>query len=452
MPHSRSLLLGAVGLASTAVPHVLDVRAATQDDAGSARLEREAGSVVAEAGLPALAVVVDVGGQVLLARGWGERAGHAVDEHTPFPAGSLTAQAVASGVMELVEQERVRMEARVGEYLEELADDPRPITVEQLLSHASGLPPLDECPALRGGEPASSAALLAWLREAPSYADPGHCLLYSDSDTLLLGLILERVGETSVRAWIERRVVAGLELTDTRYGPAAEARAFGGGQEIAGRFESDGGAPALFDAQDLRSSAHDLLRLQRAWIEGRLVSDASWTRMTAGGHFADGSPTHYGFGFGLTPLAEHACVRFGGRARGARLLVAWYPAFDLSIALIAEGGDAPLSNLERRLARLVLGLESPEVLDLDLPAEERAHYLGDYYMGCTRYTIVEGSDGHLRALTPESGEHVLLAQGRHRFVVRGDPEVRYLFEVEKGRARSFVLEEHGTQSRAARID
>ena len=132
--------------------------------------------------------------------------------------------------------------------------------------------------------------------------------------------------------------------------------------------------------------------------------------------------------------------------------MAWYPAFDLSIVLIAEGGDAPLANLERRLARLVLELESPDAQDLELSAEERALYLGDYYMGCTRHSIVEGPDGHLRALTPEPGERVLLAQGQHVFMARDDPEVRYRFEVGKERATAFVLEEHGTQSRAVRID
>jgi D-alanyl-D-alanine carboxypeptidase len=453
MPTLRSVLVLALGLASAASIHAFEVRARPQDDELAARLERAAEQFVAHARIPALALAIDVGGEPLLERGWGERAGRPVGAHTAFPAGSLAAQCIASGVLELVERGDLRLEARVGEYVAELADDPRPITLEHLLAHASGLPPLDGCPAAGGDSPVSPAAMLAWLREAPSIADAGHCLAYSDSDTFLLGLILERVGGMPVRAWIEERVLAELELEQTRFDDAADARAtYGGGQEITGRFESDGDGPALFDAHALRSSARDLARLQRAWIEGELVSDQSWVRMTSGGHFADGSPTQFGLGFGLTPLDGQACVSFGGRANGARLFVAWYPGLDLTIALVAEGEDAALPLLERRLARLVHGLPQPELQDLALTPEERAPYLGDYYMGCTRHTIAEGPDGRLRALTSEPGERVLLAQGGHLFVAGDDVEVRYRFELDEGRATAFVLDERGSQSRAVRID
>lgn len=450
-PHSV-----AVGASALFVSVAFAARSApprAQDEGLELRLARRVEAFVAEHEPSALAVVVDVGGETLLARGWGERGRRPVDAHTAFPAGPLTEVCVAAGVMQRVARGDVALDARLGSVLEEFAEDERPITVGQLLGHASGLPPLDEHPALRRGEAPDTAALVAWLREAPTYAEPGHCFLYSDADRLLAGLVLERLGGASVRTWIEREVVAGLDLEDTRYSDAPDTGVpYAGAQLAAGRLESDGDAPALFEARALRSSAADLARVQRALGAGGLVDEATWRRMTQSGVDREGAPSNHGLGVALATLDDRACARWGGRSLGAGLLVAWYPALDLTVALLAEDEEVPIERLERALVRSFLERPDPELGDLELTPEQRAVYLGDYYLGCTRLTIADGEDGHLRALDAEGRERVLLAQGAHRFVVQGDPEVRYTFEVDGELATAFVLEEYGTHFRAVRID
>ena len=52
----------------------------------------------------------------------------------------------------------------------------------------------------------------------------------------------------------------------------------------------------------------------------------------------------------------------------------------------------------------------------------------------------------------EDARQAFLAQGGHRFVVRGEPEVRYHFEVSGDLATAFELEEYGTRFRAVRIE
>lgn len=441
----------ALALAALAAASRTGARATYQEGETVSRIERRLAQALAEESLSALSVALDVGGETLFAKGQGEHGGRPVEAHSAFPAGSLTAQWIAAGVMEQVERGTLRLEARVGEYLGEFAEDPRALTVEHLLARTSGLPPIADSPAVRAGEVPQTAALLSWLRETPPEADPGTCLHYSDSDTLLLGLLFERFAGSGVRAWIEKRS-ADLELEHLRYTTCEDRSDFDGGQEVSGRFEEDGGAPAQFDAQALEASVLDLVAMQRAFVEGRLVSESDWALMTQGGRLADGSPTHYGLGFGLGALGDRTCVRYGGRARGARLLVAWYPELDLTVALMAEGDDVPLARLERCLVRALLDEPDPELREFALTPEELEPYLGDYYWGCTRLSIVLGGDGRLRALTPEPGERVLLAQGRHLFVAADDPEVHYRFEVEGERAVAFVLDEHGSQTRAVRID
>ena len=136
-PHSvavgASALLLSVAFAARSEPP------RAQDEDLESRLARRVESFVSEHGPSALAVVVEVGGEPLLARGWGERGRRPVDAHTGFPAGPMTEVCVAAGVMQCVARGDLDLDARLGSVLEEFAEDARPLSVGQLLGHASPL-------------------------------------------------------------------------------------------------------------------------------------------------------------------------------------------------------------------------------------------------------------------------------------------------------------------------
>jgi len=136
---------------------------------------------------------------------------------TVFDAASLTKAVVTTPcILRLVEQGRVDLDAPVGRYLEGFAGDGREtITVRQLLTHVSGLPPgLPRSPAWRG---ASNALALA--RSQPLMEPPGTRFRYSDINFILLGLIIEKASGRPIDEFATNTLFAPLRMNHSGFLP-----------------------------------------------------------------------------------------------------------------------------------------------------------------------------------------------------------------------------------------
>jgi CubicO group peptidase (beta-lactamase class C family) len=94
------------------------------------------------------------------------------------------------------------------------------VTVEQLLTHSGGLEwwgPLYK--ELSGAE-----AYLRRIEAMPLVYPPGTKSLYSDLGVFLLGQVLERAAGESLEAFVGRRVLEPLRMTETMYRPPPELR------------------------------------------------------------------------------------------------------------------------------------------------------------------------------------------------------------------------------------
>ena len=136
---------------------------------------------------------------------------------TVFDAASLTKAVVTTPcILRLVEQGRVDLDAPVGRHLEGFTGDGREtITVRQLLTHVSGLPPgLPRSPAWRG---ASNALALA--RSQPLMEPPGSRFRYSDINFILLGLIIEKASGQPIDEFATNTLFAPLRMNHSGFLP-----------------------------------------------------------------------------------------------------------------------------------------------------------------------------------------------------------------------------------------
>ena len=108
-----------------------------------AHVDRLAREALSDDGVPGLSVLVARGDDVLLAKGYGyadAKRGTPVAEDTSFSIGTLTRTFVATAVLELVEQEKLRLDETLGELLPAFPTAGHKITVRQMLADRSGLP------------------------------------------------------------------------------------------------------------------------------------------------------------------------------------------------------------------------------------------------------------------------------------------------------------------------
>jgi len=420
--------------------------------AGQDELAERLAAVVAaardELGLPGLAVGVALGGEPVLADGWGyvdAASEEAADAESPFRAGALTTPLVTLGVLMGVDEGAVALDDPLSKHLKDAElGELGALTVDQLLRHTTGVTPEGE----RAG-----ADLLTWLAGQPLEHEPGHCAVHSGGNTYLLGRVLEATSGLSVQDFVRRRIAAPLGLEATGYREAGRPLREGAesAQELAGELVADPLLAHLFDAPELCTSTRDLLTLLGALAARELLSDAALERLRHPAPVPDGTAVTYVGGFSRYPLDEHEGLSLGGSLVGGAVHAAWYPGLDLTVVVLASAEDAPLALIERRLTRTFLGEPGPELVDLTLPAETLARYAGGYYVGCLSY-LVEARAGHLWLTPPTGRSQRLLFQGGHAFAAEEDPELRVSFDLLDELARSLTLDDHGFLTVATRMD
>ncbi|MDT0343655.1 serine hydrolase domain-containing protein [Streptomyces litchfieldiae] len=161
---------------------------------------------------------------------WGARAGHAdadrtqpVDPRGFFRIGSITKTITATVVLQLVAERRIGLDAPLQQHVAGLlpAHYP-PITVRQLLQHTSGVPnylprvtvDADRLIRDRYRRHTPEELLTAALARPPAF-EPGTRLGYSNTNYVLLGLLVRAV---TGRRWDEevtRRITGPLGMTGT---------------------------------------------------------------------------------------------------------------------------------------------------------------------------------------------------------------------------------------------
>ncbi len=201
------------------------------------------------------------------------------DSTTLWDLASLTkVVGTTSAMLQLVAAGRVVLDSPVVRYLPAFAPADAPgkarITVRQLMTHSSGMPPWR--PLYKEATDPAGALALA-LATKPDTA-PGLRYVYSDLNFITLGALVARVTGEPLDAYLQRHVFAPLGMRETRYQPPAAERAriapteFDPWRQRKLRGEvHDENAAALGGVSGhagLFSTGPDLARLARAYLNG----------------------------------------------------------------------------------------------------------------------------------------------------------------------------------------
>jgi uncharacterized protein YbbC (DUF1343 family)/CubicO group peptidase (beta-lactamase class C family) len=176
--------------------------------------------------IPGAVLLVGHNGQVIYRKAFGNRAleprREPMTADTIFDIASLTkVVATTTAVMQLVQKGEVRVNDPVAKYIPEFAENGKDdITVRNLLTHFSGLrEDFDLDPPWQGRD----AGFRLAFAEKPVYP-PGSRFLYSDTNFITLGALVERVTGTTLDQYCTRKIFAPLQMSHTRFLPPAAWR------------------------------------------------------------------------------------------------------------------------------------------------------------------------------------------------------------------------------------
>lgn len=235
-----------------------------------------------------------------------------MNENCHFRIGSVTKTFVASVILQLVDEGLVQLDNPVSTYLHELsipAGDT--ITVRMLGNMTSGLIDYSVTEEMMtiaaSGEVIFTPERLAYLCTIyPLNFAPGTDFDYSNTNYVLLGMIIEKVTGKTVKKNLEERIFEPLELENTswpitRFLPTPYAHGYARSFTTGTLDDFSFYQPSWMDAAGiLISNIYDVKKYACSLTRGELVSSAGFTAQT---NYNLISNTPYGpvqYGFGLT--------------------------------------------------------------------------------------------------------------------------------------------------------
>ena len=131
---------------------------------------------------------------------------------TLYNVGQITRGYTAVAIMQLVEAGKLSLDDAIGKHVKDLPSAWQPLTVRQLMAHASGLPDYTK---QRGFDPArdySPGEIVALVRDSPLAFKPGSQAAASGTDFFLLGLAVESASGMSYEAFVTKNQIERLGL------------------------------------------------------------------------------------------------------------------------------------------------------------------------------------------------------------------------------------------------
>jgi CubicO group peptidase (beta-lactamase class C family) len=265
---------------------------------------------------------------------------------TAYEIGWITRQFTAVGIMRLVEEGLLNLDAPLSDYIPEYtyADQ---LTIRMLLTMTSGIPDyLNDTVADRaytegllkngltrentlaavdqfGSLDASFAAVLGKVQEQPLVFEPGTAFAISDTGFVFLAEIIERVSQVPYIHYMQKYILTPAGLDTASFSASSDTAV---GYVAEGTLQYRSPVTPLVADGGLRMSAKDLMKWMQVVKDRQLVSAETWELML--------TPTEFGdFGMGFSVTADGSLLEKSD-AGGFSSTLAYVPSADLLVIIL----------------------------------------------------------------------------------------------------------------------
>ena len=270
--------------------------------------------------------------------------------------GSETKTFTVTGVLQLVDEGKIGLDDPIAEYVPGVPAGDR-ITLRQLARMQSGLFPYsadeDFYRALVTDpyRPWTPQELLAYSFRHPLDFPPGEGLEYSNTNTILLGLVVEQVSGLPLHEYIEQRIAEPLGLEHTLFptdasfpqphAPGYTTQTPDGSETVATDWNPSSG----WAAGAMISTLDDLRTWARAVATGALLSPATQAQRL---QTVTGPPFPPDVGYGLGLLVAQGWIGHNGSLPGYQSLTLYLPQQQTTLVVLLNsdepGPDVPVPS------------------------------------------------------------------------------------------------------------
>ncbi len=394
-----------------------------------------AAAVLDETGVPGAGIaLVNVNGTEWAGGvGWADRDRRVpVTAETHFRAGSISKSFVALALVQLYEDGKLDLDARLSDLVPEVAiENPwaeaAPVTVRQLLEHTAGFDDMhfNEMYVLDDGPDLPLTDVL--MRNPASRRvrwRPGTRMSYANPGYAVAGLVVEKVSGTPYDEFIEQRIFTPLEMPTSSFRLAPEADS-----ALAQGYAAAAGPPVtrrriyLRPAGALHTSAGELAHFVQAllgWgergagyvVDPEYLSNMEWPRTTLASRA--GVRAGYGLGIGSTITFPYHVLGHNGGIDGFLSTYGYSPTRDVGYVVLINSTHAP--EALTRLSSLAIRYLKRDVEPPAKPSRVVAPEVLRRYEGY--YRDLSPRNGLLQALQYVRAGHSVRLDGDHLVLAR----------------------------------
>ena len=306
------------------------------------------------------AVLLVKDGQLIVNKGFGladVAVSTPISAATKFRIGSVTKQFTAAAILLLHEDGKLNVDSPFCTYMESCPDAWKPVTVRNLATMSSGIPSFTGLPEFRelrkkDMKPAESIGLVSHL---PLKAKPGEVYEYSNTNYIILGMIIERLSGKSYEDFLAERITKPLDLKNTGYDHGKERLKL---SALGYSLKEDEVVPAErasmmvpFSAGALYSTTGDLYKWNVALHGGKLYKKPETLALML-------TPSQNNYAFGVNVVTDskgRKRVSHGGAIEGFLSDAAYYPNERLFMAILVNNDRVPASDVLRTLTAIYDG-------------------------------------------------------------------------------------------------
>jgi CubicO group peptidase (beta-lactamase class C family) len=285
-----------------------------------------------------------------------------VENHVPmssttaFDLASCTKQFTAMAVMILHERGKLSFNDPVSRYLPELPDhDPsRPLRIDDLLHMTSGLADYVKLMEPLGSK--TNLDVLHTIAKQPRVFLPGEKFDYSDTNYVMLAIIVERVSGRPFARFLEEEIFQPADMSHTvlleRPRQPVPNRAQGY-RRVGDRFQISREDTAIFGDGQIMTTIDDMATWDRALRQNKLVNPKTLALATTSGVLRGGKPTGYGFGWYVVSDNGHRIVRHGGGWTGTSVHILRRLDDGLTVIVLSNLEGFPCGKLASDISSLL---------------------------------------------------------------------------------------------------
>jgi len=302
-----------------------------------------------------------------------------------FRIGSMSKQFTAVCMLKLAQENKLKLEDDITKYLPAYNTHGRHITIENLLTHTSGIKEFGgNIGFVRriGVEQSDEDLQNTFMKDSLDF-EPGTDWSYSNSGYVLSRMIIEKVSGLPFKTYLQRNIFDPLNMSHSLVGSndsivpnySSGYDPVGNGKFVRSRYFSwtwPNGAGGLLTNVD------DLLKWDNALYTDKIVKQEWLEKAWKNYVLPNGQSINYGFGWGSTIYKGIQIIEHGGGIGGFLSDGLRVPSLHLYIALLSNSTIGYPTVLTAAIALHLLGLTLPQPASVYIDKNTLLNYSGVY--------------------------------------------------------------------------